>query len=186
MMNTIYHRALQFITVVSQETIKAEEQIDRLDRLSSLGHATSLKNATEIACYKSKFSNSYFSDWNREKTFWGWGPLPQKGKKCVILKNELELKQLDAVLLCSGFNPPLKPLWICARKLGFACANPIPVLPATFLPAWFADLGAWRAMHRSDSRGPNHCTAFDALHVFKACARWAQLFLTLCFCGVPF
>jgi len=31
--------------MVSQETIKAEEQIDRLDRLSSFGHPTSLKNA---------------------------------------------------------------------------------------------------------------------------------------------
>lgn len=51
-------RALQFITMVSQEASKAEKQIDRLDRLSSFGHGTSSKYAKEIACYKSKFSNS--------------------------------------------------------------------------------------------------------------------------------
>lgn len=58
MMNAIYHRALQFITMESQETSKAEKQIDRLDRLSSSGHGTSLKYAKEITCCMSKFSNN--------------------------------------------------------------------------------------------------------------------------------
>lgn len=58
MMNAIYPRALQFITMESQETSKAEKQIDRLDRLSSSGHGTSLKYAKEITCYTSKFSNN--------------------------------------------------------------------------------------------------------------------------------
>lgn len=58
MMNSIYPRALQFITMESQETSKVEKQIDRLDRLSSSGHGASLKYAKEITCYTFKFSNN--------------------------------------------------------------------------------------------------------------------------------
>lgn len=133
MMNAIYHRALQFITMESQETSKTEKQIDRLDRLRFSVHGTALKYAKEITCCMFRFSNSILlmeQSCNRAMCFQVWGPFPQKRKRCVILKNEKKLKLQDAVLLHFGFNPLPEQHWIHARRQGFPCANKEPVLPS--------------------------------------------------------